>query len=189
MTVYSWLDTPMGPMLAASEHEALTGLWFSGQKHFPKETGTWLHQPELILFQQLQQWLGHYFAGNPQPLELPLRPQGTAFQQEVWQLLMEIPLGKTATYGELAKKIAEHRGLSSMSAQAVGGAVGRNPLSVLIPCHRAVGADGSLTGYAGGLRRKQGLLALERGEALPALSSPEGSYEISSSASSEGSDR
>lgn len=155
------IETPLGSMLAASENEALTGLWFFEQKYFPKAADTWDHSPDLAIFNQLRKWLARYFEGNVDPLDLPLAPRGTPFQQEVWTLLREIPAGTTVTYGQLARRIADHRQLPSMSAQAVGSAVGHNPLTILIPCHRVVGTDGTLTGFAGGLPRKQALLVLE----------------------------
>ena len=153
-------DSPLGQMLLAEEAGALVGLWFSGQKHYPESIiGEYRETPAIS---QAESWLDRYFAGqSPDPRELKLNPQGSEFRREVWELLLEIPYGKTTTYGELAGKIAKKRGLSHMSAQAVGGAVGSNPISVIIPCHRVLGADGSLTGYAGGLERKQFLLRLE----------------------------
>jgi methylated-DNA-[protein]-cysteine S-methyltransferase len=106
-------------------------------------------------------WLENYFAGErPEPQQLPLNPKGTEFQKRVWRLLLEIPYGQVTTYGALAAKLAQERG-GKMSAQAIGGAVGRNPISIIIPCHRVIGANGRLTGYAGGLWRKQALLRLE----------------------------
>lgn len=116
------------------------------------------------VFRSLERWLDEYFAGRQPQEPLILRPAGSPFRQQVWQLLCRIPWGSTVTYGQLAKEMAVQLGRQTMSAQAVGGAVGHNPISILIPCHRVVGTDGSLTGYAGGLERKQALLALERGE-------------------------
>ncbi len=168
MTVCTVITTPLGPMLAAAENQALIGLWFIGQKHFPRDSEHWINTPELDLFQQLQKQLDRYFEGFPEAFDLPLSPRGTAFQQEIWRLLKAIPSGTTTTYGQLARILADRRGLHSMSAQAVGSAVGRNPVSILIPCHRVVGADGTLTGYAGGLSRKESLLKLEK--AIPAES-------------------
>jgi methylated-DNA-[protein]-cysteine S-methyltransferase len=109
----------------------------------------------------LRSWLKGYFSGMNSELDLPLAPRGTPFQQAVWKILLRIPRGATITYGEIARKVAEEMGRPHMSAQAVGGAVGRNPIAILIPCHRVVGADGSLTGYAGGLEKKRALLRLE----------------------------
>lgn len=158
------LDSPLGKLTAISDGEALLGLWFVGQK-FEKygwkmceELVEW---PELAVFEQTRQWLRAYFLGKSPEVMPLLRPKGTAFQQEVWELLQTIPAGTTVTYGALAQQIAKRRGQEHFSAQAIGGAVGRNPISLLIPCHRVVGSDGSLTGYAGGVERKQALLQLE----------------------------
>lgn len=147
--------SPIGPMLLAEEDGALIGVWFEGQKYFP---APFLQmQQETPLLRQTKDWLNRYFAGEqPDPHELPLAPKGSPFRRQVWQVLLEIPSGSTMTYGQIAGRIH-----SSMSAQAVGGAVGHNPISVIIPCHRVVGSDGSLTGYAGGLDRKKYLLELE----------------------------
>lgn len=157
------LSTPLGDITAAAEGEALTGLWFIGQKYYPSSTDSWIEEPEQRVFQILQTWLDHYFSGREGSAPLPeLAPKGTDFQKAVWDILLEIPRGRLTTYGEIAKKLAASKGLASMSAQAVGGAVGHNPISILIPCHRVVGADGSLTGYAGGLEKKKALLTLEQ---------------------------
>ena len=155
--------SPLGKILLAAEEDKITGLWFWGQKYFPQRLeGAPLTQGCPVL-EQAKRWLCRYFAGErPEPFqELLLR--GTPFQREVWQLLRQIPYGETVTYGELSKVLAGRRGVPRFSAQAVGGAVGRNPISLLVPCHRVVGAGGSLTGYAGGLERKRRLLELERG--------------------------
>ena len=161
-TVYVHRCTsPLGDILLASDGEALTGLWFAGQKHFPAELLEHACMQRTSVFAQAEKWLKAYFAGE-QPAQLPpLAPQGTAFQREVWQILLEIPYGQTVTYGEIARRLAKKRGIAAMSAQAVGGAVGHNPISLMIPCHRVLGAGGSLTGYAGGMERKKALLALE----------------------------
>ncbi|MDR1901049.1 MAG: methylated-DNA--[protein]-cysteine S-methyltransferase [Treponema sp.] len=165
------VDTPLGAMTASAEDDALTGLWFIGQKYYPQSAG-WTDKPDYPPFAALRAWLDIYFAGeSPPPIKgrlparstgaLRLNPKGTAFQKEVWEQLLLIPYGRSSTYEEIAKKIAAGRGLPSMSAQAVGGAVGHNPISILIPCHRVVGAGGNLTGYAGGLDKKKALLGLE----------------------------
>ena len=155
------IDTPLGEMTAAAKEEALIGLWFVGQKHYPGETGRWNDAPGYTVFEALRRYLAEYFAGNAGVPDLPLDPQGSPFQQAVWDILLEIPRGEVTTYGQIGEIIARGRGLASMSAQAVGGAVGRNPISILIPCHRVVGSDGRLTGYAGGLDRKEALLRIE----------------------------
>jgi methylated-DNA-[protein]-cysteine S-methyltransferase len=155
------IATPLGPMTAAADKDALTGLWFIGQKYYPACTADWHTEPEQPLFRELQAQLNGYFAGRDTSFSLPLAPRGSAFQQAVWDILLSIPYGQTGTYGEIAQQIARARSLPSMSAQAVGGAVGHNPISILVPCHRVVGSDKSLTGYAGGLDKKAALLRLE----------------------------
>lgn len=158
------IDTPLGDMVASAEEGALTGLWFVGQKYFPSKTDTWACRPDYTVFEELRVWLSGYFLRRFSKPGLKLDPHGTAFQKAVWNILLEIPPGKTLTYGEIAKRLASRQGLSSMSAQAVGGAVGHNPISILIPCHRVIGSGGSLTGYAGGLDKKMYLLKLEQKE-------------------------
>lgn len=155
------IDTPLGAAVAAAVGDALTGLWFVGQKYYPANTGSWLDAPDNPVFKTLRAWLADYFSGVDKPHHLRLEPRGTLFQWEVWNVLLEIPYGQVTTYGAIAGKIAASRNLPSMSAQAVGGAVGHNPISILIPCHRVVGSSGSLTGYAGGLVKKEALLRLE----------------------------
>lgn len=143
--------SPIGPLTLASDGKSLTGLWLEGQKYFP-DLDPFCVQPALPAFTAAAAWLDRYFAGEkPCPGELPLSPAGSAFQRRVWALLAEIPYGKTVTYGELAARLGS-------SARAVGGAVGRNPISIILPCHRVLGAGGRLTGYAGGLDRKIQLL-------------------------------
>lgn len=160
--IYTNINSPLGTMTAAAEDHKITGLWFHGQKYFPQNTNAWKYEPEHPVFVSLHQWLEEYFKGNKN-LTLPdVQPNGTDFQKAVWEILLQIPYGSVMTYGEIAKKIAAARGQNTMSAQAVGGAVGHNPVSILIPCHRVVGTSGSLTGYAGGLERKKALLQLEQ---------------------------
>ena len=147
--------SPLGEIVLAADGDALVGLWFSGQAHF----GAGLQEAEAgdcAALREAKAWLDDYFAGKVPARAPKLAPRGTEFQRKVWAALLEIPRGETATYGELAKTLGSH-------ARAVGGAVGRNPISILIPCHRVVGADGSLTGYAGGTDRKAALLQLENG--------------------------
>ena len=156
-------QSPVGPIVIASDGRYITGLWFSGQKHF----GAGLKAPlsdgsALPALQAAMSWLDSYWQGmRPSPFDLPLLPDGTPFQQKIWRLLLEIPYGNCVTYADLAKKYAAQEGLPSMSAQAVGNAVGRNPISIIIPCHRVIGTNGSMTGYAGGISRKVALLRLE----------------------------
>ena len=153
------IETPLGTICAAAEGEALRGLWFTGQKYFPNDAETWPDTPDHPAFTALQSWLKDYFAGKNPKAKVPLAPEGTDFQQAVWKILLKIPYGKTTTYGSIATQLDAVKGKAS--AQAVGGAVGHNPISLIIPCHRVLGADGSLTGYAGGLERKRALLELE----------------------------
>ena len=155
--------SPLGEMLLAADETGVTGLWFAGQKYFARHLDKEHAEKEIPLFTTVKQWLDVYFAGREPDFTVPLHFTGTAFQNEVWGILCAIPYGRTTTYGEIAKQLAARRGLPHMSARAVGGAVGHNPISILVPCHRVVGLGGSLTGYAGGLERKRCLLALEQG--------------------------
>ncbi len=160
MTFCTFYPSPVGRMLLASDGRALTGAWFLGQKYFPAAPMT--EDGSLPVFARTAAWLDGYFAGEePDPRALPLAPAGSDFRQLVWELLLTIPYGETATYGALADKAARRLGRYTMSAQAVGGAVGHNPISVIVPCHRVVGADGSLTGYAAGIAVKSWLLQHE----------------------------
>ena len=157
-TVY---PSPLGEITLVCDEAALLHLSLPGQRAFPHAAETGEHP----ILAQTKAWLDAYFAGNaPSPAALPLRPEGTEFRRLIWGLLLEIPYGKTVTYGALAKKAAEILGKPRMSAQAVGQAVGSNPIAIVIPCHRVVGADGSLTGYAGGIHYKRALLQLEAPE-------------------------
>ena len=155
-------SSPLGNILLAADEVGLTGLWFEGQKNYARTLSPESGERELPVFRQAKHWLEVYFSGKEPAFSVPLHPMGTAFQQRVWDFLRTIPYGNTVTYGEIAKRLAAENGLAHLSAQAVGGAVGRNPISILIPCHRVIGADGSLTGYAGGIGRKRALLTLER---------------------------
>ena len=160
MPFMTTLPSPVGTLTLASDGEALTGLWLEGQKYFGAGLpDTAVRAAELPVFQAAEAWLAAYFSRSPLPALPPLAPRGTPFRQAVWQLLREIPYGTVTTYGALAQTLRD-RGISA-AAQAVGGAVGRNPISILIPCHRCVGSCGSLTGYAGGVARKRFLLELE----------------------------
>lgn len=160
---YVWKDhSPMGKMMMASDGENLTGLWFEEQKYYASTISEKVVEKKIPIFEKTIQWLERYFHGErPRITELQLAPQGSLFRKEVWRILCEIPYGKVLTYGEIAKMIAEKRGMERMSAQAIGGAVGHNPISIIIPCHRVIGSDGSLTGYAGGLELKKKLLEHE----------------------------
>jgi methylated-DNA-[protein]-cysteine S-methyltransferase len=157
-------ETPLGKIQAAAKGNALTGLWFIGQKYFPVDAESWSVKPGNPVFISLKNWLADYFAKKKPKTKIPLLPAGTDFQQAVWKLLLEIPYGETSTYGAIASRLAAAG--KKASAQAVGGAVGHNPISLLIPCHRVLGSDGSLTGYAGGLDKKRALLELEKGNTV-----------------------
>jgi methylated-DNA-[protein]-cysteine S-methyltransferase len=155
------IQTPLGEMIAMLEQNDLCRLSFAGQKYAPEDVAQWREEPDHPVFSALRGQLDAYFAGQLRAFDLPLAPRGTAFQMAVWELLRSIPAGTTTTYGALARQLAVQREGRLPSAQAVGGAVGHNPIAIIIPCHRVIGADGTLTGYAGGLDRKAALLALE----------------------------
>ncbi len=152
--------SPLGPVVLRSDGDALTGLWFAGQANCPQLPES-APAADCPVFDPARRWLERYFSGRDPGFVPPLRLDGTEFQRAVWAILAAIPYGATRTYGDIAAQLARDRGLTRMSAQAVGGAVGRNPISLIVPCHRVVGASGALTGYAGGLERKEALLALE----------------------------
>ncbi len=158
MTCYSTLESPLGTLLLTADATALTGLYFEGQRYAPEPGREWVRRAELPVFVRAQAWLDAYFAGHPLAVDLPLAPQGTPFQLAVWQQIGRVPPGATITYAELARRSG-----NAAAVRAAGAATGRNPVSLLIPCHRVVGSDGALTGYAGGLDRKRWLLALEAG--------------------------
>lgn len=170
MNYLTFFSSPLGDILLASDGEALTGLWFEGQRRFAHTVKGAVSAQSVPPLESARRWLDAYFSGGSPDFAPPLRPAGTAFQQAVWALLREIPYGQTTTYGALARTLAARQGLAQMSAQAVGHAVACNPIALLIPCHRVLGANGELTGYAGGLPRKQALLALENGETIRSLS-------------------
>jgi len=158
-TVY---QSPLGELLLAAGGEALTGLWFEGQNYYARTLDEAHTEKDLPVFAETARWLDLYFSGREPDFTPPLSPAGTPFQREVWALLRKIPYGATTTYGALAREL----GRPVSSARAVGAAIGQNPISLLIPCHRVLGAGGALTGYAGGLERKRRLLALERAPSL-----------------------
>lgn len=164
MIYTSTYSSPLGNILLASKNNELIGLWFEGQKYYLnsiKEKTKEKNDEEILI--KAKNWLDRYFKGEkPNPNELKCSPIGSNFQKQVWKILCEIPYGKTTTYKEIAVKLAKERNLKSMSAQAVGGAVGHNPISLIIPCHRVVGTNGKLIGYAGGLDKKLYLLNLEK---------------------------
>lgn len=154
--------SPLGSILLAADDIGLVGLWFEGQKYFAHGLAKTHEEKELPLFAKVKRWIDIYFSGQQPQFTVPLHFIGTAFQKEVWALLCAIPYGQTTTYGAIAKQLAAKRGLPHMSAQAVGGAVGHNKISIIVPCHRVVGKNGSLTGYAGGIDKKTELLRLEK---------------------------
>ena len=154
-------QSPLGEILLAADEIGLTGLWFDGEKYYAWNLDENHEEKEVPVFQEAKRWLDIYFSGREPDFMPPMHMLGTAFQKEVWEILRTIPYGETTTYGGIAAKIAKKRGLTRMSAQAVGNAVGRNELSILIPCHRVVGTNGCLTGYAGGIDKKTALLKLE----------------------------
>lgn len=165
MDKWTEYSSPVGRLTLCADGAHLTELWLEGQKYFGCSRAEEARADALPLFADVRAWLDRYFSGErPLPGDLPLRPGGSAFQQRVWKLLCEIPYGGTTTYGGLAGRLAEELGRETMSSQAVGGAVGRNPISIIIPCHRVVGWDGRLTGYAGGLTVKKWLLDHEGAE-------------------------
>lgn len=164
MTYTKRYASPLSTILLAADECGLTGLWFEGCKYFadvlPKEHAE-QDTPALL---EAAQWLDLYFAGEEPGFTPPLHMIGSDFRQAVWGILLTIPYGQTMTYGEIAKRLAKNAGIDKMSAQAVGGAVGHNPVSIIVPCHRVVGTNGSLTGYAGGLDKKIALLELEKAD-------------------------
>lgn len=161
MTFIQHYDSPLGGILLAADEIGLTGLWFDGQKYFARDLPAERIDRDMPILSEARHWLDIYFTGKEPDFLPPLHPMGSAFRQSVWEILLRIPYGQTTTYGEIARQLAEKKGLSQMSAQAVGGAVGHNEISIIIPCHRVVGTNGSLTGYAGGIDRKVKLLELE----------------------------
>ena len=164
MTYIQHYDSPLGGILLAADEIGLTGLWFYGQKYFARGLPGERTEQETPVLTEARRWLDIYFTGSEPDFTPPLHPTGSEFRQAVWEILLQIPYGQTTTYGEIARQLAERQGLARMSAQAVGGAVGHNEISVIIPCHRVVGTNGSLTGYAGGIHKMETLLELERAD-------------------------
>ena len=153
--------SPLGDITLASDGSAITGLWFVCQKYYASTLSVPHEERMLPVFECADHWLSIYFSGQAPGFTPPLRPSGTPFQKEVWEALLTIPFGCTMSYAQVAELVAARRGIPHMSLQAVGNAIGHNPISLIIPCHRVVGSDGGLTGYAGGLERKSWLLQLE----------------------------
>ncbi len=154
-------SSPLGGITLASNGNSLTGLWFDGQKYFGATLPQEYEYKDLPVFRETNRWLNLYFDGCIPDFTPPLHFHTSPFRQAVWEILLTIPYGQIMTYGEIATLIAKQQGRPSMSAQAVGGAVGHNPISLIVPCHRVIGANGSLTGYAGGIDKKISLLHLE----------------------------
>lgn len=154
-------QSPIGKILLAADEIGLTGLWFEGEKYYALHLDPVHEEKEIAVFEQVKHWLDIYFSGQEPDFMPSIHMIGSPFQMEVWEILRKIPYGETTTYGEIAKQIAKMHGKSRMSAQAVGGAVGHNEISIIVPCHRVVGTNKSLTGYAGGVDKKEKLLSLE----------------------------
>lgn len=158
MIYTSKYTSTLGDILLAADETGLTGLWFYGAKHFAEGLSDERCEASTPILERTKEWLDIYFGGCEPDFIPPLHPNGTEFQRRVWDMLLEIPYGKTVTYGDIARRL----GIGKMSAQAVGGAVGRNRISIIVPCHRVIGADGGLNGYAGGIDKKLALLTLEK---------------------------
>ena len=161
MEYTSHYDSPLGGITLASDGDVLIGLWFDGQKYFADALDADHEEKDIPIFDEARKWLDIYFAGKDPGFTPKLGMKTTDFRKAVWEAMLQIPYGKTMSYGEIARLIANRKGIAGMSARAVGGAVGHNPISLIIPCHRVVGADGNLTGYAGGIERKIRLLEME----------------------------
>jgi methylated-DNA-[protein]-cysteine S-methyltransferase len=157
MIIYTTFESILGTMLLSSDGEALTGVYFTGQKYEPKRDPGWQSDPDSKILDEVKSQLVQYFSGARRTFDVPVRLRGTPFQVRVWEALASIPFGSTTSYGALAHQIGK-----SSAVRAVGAAIGHNPISIIIPCHRVIGGNGSLTGYAGGLERKRALLDLEK---------------------------
>lgn len=165
MTYVAYYQSPLGGITISSNGNEITGLWFDGQKYFGSTLTESYVQKELPIFTETTQWLDMYFEGRQPDFTPSLSTQQfSSFRREVWEIMLNIPYGQTMTYGAIAAELAQQRGIEKMSAHAVGGAVSHNPISIIIPCHRVVGSDGSLTGYAGGIDKKIQLLTLEKAD-------------------------
>lgn len=164
MTFTQHYQSPLGGILLAADETGLTGLWFNGEKYFADNLPAEHSDQETPVLAETRRWLDIYFTGKEPDFLPPLHPIGSAFRRSVWEILLQIPYGQTITYGDIARQLAAKQDLPKMSAQAVGGAVGHNEISIIIPCHRVVGTNGSLTGYAGGIDKKIKLLELEHAD-------------------------
>lgn len=154
-------ESPLGTLALSSNGTGLTGIWFCGSKYFPQDLNDRAVLQKDAVLDTAEKWLDIYFSGEEPQFSVPLSLSGTPFCMQVWDCLMKIPYGQTVTYKDIARTVAEKRGLAKMSAQAVGNAVGKNPVSIIVPCHRVIGSDGSLVGYAAGVDIKRALLTLE----------------------------
>ncbi|MEL6779113.1 MAG: methylated-DNA--[protein]-cysteine S-methyltransferase [Cyanobacteria bacterium J06597_16] len=163
-THYAWIESPVGELLLTVNGQSLTGLYLKGQKHFPEMTDAWQESAELEIFEQVRAQLAEYFAHEREGFDLPLSPRGTDFQKQVWQSLHQIPFGQTLSYGDIAQQLGKPG-----AARAVGAANGRNPISIIVPCHRVIASNGKMTGYAGGIDRKQWLLRHEQNAQMELL--------------------
>jgi len=153
---YTWMPSPLGNVLLVGNDTGLRGVYFHDQKYLPTIDAAWQEENRMAVLREARRQLGEYFAGSRERFDVPLAPEGTPFQRAIWNAIAEVPCGATRTYADLAVRTGRPG-----CARAAGAATGRNPLSIIVPCHRIVGSDGSLTGYAGGLDRKKRLLALE----------------------------
>ncbi len=160
MKYYCFYSSPIGEIRLEGDQNALSGLFFTGPKQVPLEAAA--YNENLPVFVKTRKWLDVYFSGQNPSFTPPILLRGSSFQMSVWDRLLQIPYGHTVTYGQIARELARERGAQPVAAQAVGGAVGKNPISLIVPCHRVVGANGKLTGYAGGLDKKMYLLHLEK---------------------------
>ena len=158
MRYYDTYESPQGRMLLVATDDGIAGIYFERQKYFPRKDKEWRRAPDHAALKRAKRELGEYFAGRRTRFDVPLDPQGTAFQRKVWNAIVKVAYGRTLSYGELAKRAGQ-----AGSARAAGAATGRNPIGIIVPCHRIMGANGALTGYAGGIGRKRALLALEAG--------------------------
>lgn len=162
MHYINYYNSPIGKITIGSDSSSLIGLWFEDAKYFGSTLSSEIIEKNLPIFEETKRWLDIYFSGNNPDFTPKLKLEASKFRLAVWNILLKIPYGQTTTYGEIAKAIAEQKGLAKISAQAVGGAVGYNPVSIIIPCHRVIGKNGNLTGYAGGLDLKRILLDNEK---------------------------
>ncbi len=162
MQYISTYNSPLGPILIATDKGGLTGLWFRNQKYFALSLDESAIEKETEFSKLAKEWLDLYFQGIIPNIKIPLHFNGSSFQKEVWHILLTIPYGSLTTYGDIAKSLAKSKGIKRMSAQAVGAAIAKNPISIIVPCHRVVGSNGKLTGYAGGLDKKIELLKIEK---------------------------